>query len=67
MSERLPEGWKWVRLGEVCEVSQYGLTATAIQNRGFPYIRISDIDDFGNISLTLSNVMSIFNCRIEFG
>ena len=48
---KLPNGWKWVRLGEVCEVSQYGLTATAIQNRGFPYIRISDIDDFGNINI----------------
>ena len=43
--------WERKRLGEVCEVSQYGLTATAIQNRGFPYIRISDIDDFGNINI----------------
>jgi len=43
--------------GGVCEVSQYGLTATAIQNRGFPYIRISDIDDFGNVNIAGINLI----------
>jgi restriction endonuclease S subunit len=48
----LPLGWKWVRLGEVCEKIQYGLTATATDNKdGFPFIRITDIDDLGNIKL----------------
>ncbi|MGC8722176.1 MAG: restriction endonuclease subunit S, partial [Caldisericaceae bacterium] len=47
----LPAGWKWVKLGEVCEYSQYGLTVSEfISDSGFPLIRITDIDDFGNIS-----------------
>lgn len=47
------EAKKWERkmLGEVCEVCQYGLTATATNDKGFPYIRITDIDDLGNIKL----------------
>lgn len=47
----LPPGWRWVRLGEVCEFCQYGLTAIASEKGNFPYIRITDIDDFGNIKL----------------
>jgi len=47
----LPNGWKWVRLGEVCEVCQYGLTATATDKGDFPFIRITDIDDLGNIKM----------------
>lgn len=49
-----PESQKWERkkLGEVCEKIQYGLTATATDNKdGFPFIRITDIDDFGNINM----------------
>ena len=40
----LPEGWKWVRLGEVCEKITNG--TTAIQNtekKGFPVTRIETI------------------------
>ncbi len=48
----LPVGWKWVKLGEVCEYSQYGLTVSEfISDGGFPLIRITDIDDFGNINM----------------
>ena len=45
------EAKKWERrkLGEVCEFCQYGLTAKAKDDKGIPYIRITDIDDFGNI------------------
>jgi type I restriction enzyme S subunit len=49
---KLPDGWRWVRLGEVCEISQYGLTATATDvPSGIPYIRITDIDDFGDLKV----------------
>ena len=42
--------WERRRLGEVCDFSQYGLTATATSDSGgFPYLRITDIDDSGNI------------------
>ena len=43
--------WERKRLGEVYEVCQYGLTATATNDKGFPYIRITDIDDLGNINI----------------
>jgi type I restriction enzyme S subunit len=45
---KLPDGWKWVRLSEVCEICQYGYTAIASERGNFPYIRITDIDDLGN-------------------
>lgn len=42
--------WEKKRLGEACDVCQYGLTPTAAYSiEGVPYIRITDIDDFGNI------------------
>lgn len=50
MQNSLPKNWRWVKLGEVCELCQYGWTATATDdNGGLPYIRITDIDDIGNI------------------
>jgi len=56
MSEKkLPDGWKIVKLGEVCEVKGgkripkgYSLIK---ENNGYPYIRITDMDDDGNIKL----------------
>ena len=48
-SSALPEGWRWVRLGEVCEICQYGLTTVATAKGAYPYIRITDFDDLGNI------------------
>jgi type I restriction enzyme S subunit len=43
--------WERKRLGEVCQFCQYGLTATAKEKGGFPYLRITDIDDLGNIKI----------------
>ncbi len=44
--------WERRRLGEVCEFSQYGLTAAATSNsNGFPYLRITDIDESGNLKI----------------
>jgi type I restriction enzyme S subunit len=50
-SYKLPESWKWVRLGEVLiKKPQYGLTAKAEkEQREIRYIRISDITDFGEL------------------
>jgi type I restriction enzyme, S subunit len=42
----LPDGWRWVRLGEVCEQPQYGYTAPATrQDTGVNLLRISDIQN----------------------
>jgi type I restriction enzyme S subunit len=46
---KLPEGWRWVRLGEVAYKPQYGYTASAISEPVGPkFIRITDITS-GNI------------------
>jgi len=43
---KLPEGWKWVRLGEVCEKPQYGYTASAEDKEVGPrLLRITDIQN----------------------
>jgi restriction endonuclease S subunit len=46
---KLPEGWRWVTLGEVAYKPQYGYTASAISEPVGPkFIRITDITS-GNI------------------
>lgn len=52
--------WERRRLGEVCEFSQYGLTAIATSDsKGFPYLRITDIDDSGNLKI---DAMKFIDC-----
>lgn len=42
----IPENWKVVRLGKVCEKPQYGLTASAFdENTGIRLLRITDIQE----------------------
>ncbi|RJS80482.1 hypothetical protein CW713_07600 [Methanophagales archaeon] len=42
----LPEGWRWVRLGDMCEKPQYGYTASAESKPVGPkFLRITDIQD----------------------
>jgi hypothetical protein len=37
-------GWRWVRLGEVCEKPEYGYTASVEYNEVGPkFLRITDI------------------------
>jgi type I restriction enzyme S subunit len=41
---QLPNGWRWVRLGEVCSKPQYGLTQSASTKPVGPkFLRITDI------------------------
>ena len=41
---KLPKGWRWVRLGEVCEKPQYGYTHSASTDPiGPKFVRITDI------------------------
>lgn len=48
----LPEGWEWVRLGEIIDSSKYGYTARANDDRtGVPYLRITDINEDGSINI----------------
>ncbi|OHD11464.1 MAG: hypothetical protein A2086_10360 [Spirochaetes bacterium GWD1_27_9] len=43
---KLPEGWKWVKLGEVAEKVQYGYTEKATNEKiGPKFLRITDIQD----------------------
>jgi len=43
---KLPEGWRWVKLGDVCEKPQYGYTASAEERAVGPkFLRITDIQD----------------------
>ena len=42
----LPQGWRWVRLGDVTEKPQYGYTRAAVLNPiGPKFLRISDIQN----------------------
>jgi type I restriction enzyme S subunit len=44
--QTLPEGWRWVRLGEVCEKPEYGYTASADDKPVGPrLLRITDIQN----------------------
>jgi len=48
MNERypLPEDWRWVKLGEVCEKPTYGYTASAEHKEVGPkFLRITDIQN----------------------
>jgi len=46
----VPEHWDMVRLGEVCEKPQYGLTASAVETPlRSQFVRITDIKD-GNVN-----------------
>ncbi|MCA9994253.1 MAG: restriction endonuclease subunit S [Anaerolineales bacterium] len=50
--ESLPPSWRLSPFGELTTLIQYGLTATASENvEGIFYLRISDIDDNGNVNL----------------
>jgi type I restriction enzyme S subunit len=56
----LPEGWQWVRLGEVCSKPQYGLTQAASQEPVGPkFVRITDITS-GQI-----NWETVPYCRVD--
>ena len=47
----VPNGWRWVRLGDVCTKPEYGAAATAIEHKPVlpRYVRISDITDDGRL------------------
>lgn len=39
----LPDGWRWERLGDVCEPSQYGWTTKAASSGDLRFLRTTDI------------------------
>lgn len=39
----LPDGWRWERLGDVCEPSQYGWTTKAASSGDTKFLRTTDI------------------------
>lgn len=47
----MKEGWKMVKLGEVCdEFGEYGMSVSSKQYDGTRYIRITDITDNGSLN-----------------
>ncbi len=57
MSERLPEGWKWVRLGEVCEKITDGTHHTPhYVKEGIPFLSVKNVRETG---LDFENVQYI--------
>jgi type I restriction enzyme S subunit len=46
----IPEGWKWVKLGDICKISAGGTPRRSIKeywNGDIPWVKISDIPDNG--------------------
>ena len=45
VGEKLPKGWKWVRLGDVCETSSENRDPRREPNKPFHYVDIASIDN----------------------
>ncbi|WGV28384.1 restriction endonuclease subunit S [Halotia branconii] len=57
---KLPDGWRWVKLGNLCQRIDYGFTASADFSIKEPrFLRITDIKDFG------VNWESVPGCQIS--
>ncbi|MBG1268057.1 restriction endonuclease subunit S [Nostoc sp. WHI] len=57
--KELLSNWKIITLGELSSLIQYGLNASAEQEgKGFLYLRISDINDDGNVNLANPKYLS---------
>ena len=41
----IPEGWKWVRLGEICEGFMYGTSAKSLPSGKCPVLRMGNIQN----------------------
>ena len=48
MTNKLPKGWMWTRLGEICLDPQYGWTTSAVEKGRLHLLRTTDITS-GNI------------------
>ncbi|MCX7948166.1 MAG: restriction endonuclease subunit S, partial [candidate division WOR-3 bacterium] len=49
---QLPEGWKWVKLGEVCNIRAGGTPSRSIEEYwggSIPWVKISDIPEDGHV------------------
>ena len=68
----MPEGWKWVKLGEVTESVQYGTSDKANGNKdGIPVMRMGNIKDgeldFSNLKYFDKNYEGINKYALEDG
>jgi type I restriction enzyme, S subunit len=62
VDRKLPDGWKWVKLKEICERIDYGFTASADFSITEPrFLRITDIQN-GQV-----NWAKVPGCKISFG
>lgn len=50
-SEKLPKGWKWVKLGEVIEEALPGFACGQRDPKGIIQVRMNNVDTFGNLIL----------------
>jgi type I restriction enzyme S subunit len=61
VDRNLPDGWKWVKLKEICERIDYGFTASADFSITEPrFLRITDIQN-GQVNWT-----KVPGCKISF-
>jgi len=69
---KLPEGWRWVRLGEVCSKPEYGYTASATTEPVGPkFLRITDITsgaiDWDNVPYCVADEKHLAKYRLAVG
>ena len=69
---KLPQGWRWVQLGDVCEESRCSIDGKSIEARELPYLSLENIESHsGKIALDSdhnSYTQGTSNCfRFECG
>lgn len=60
---KLPEGWKWVRLGEVCEIfsgSSAPQEKKYFENGKYPFVRVQDVGRYGR-TINLTEIKDYIN------
>lgn len=71
----LPSGWKWVKLGEVCEIDTQHLLPDSREAKKLPYIGLEDVEsETGRIinvnhngSSVQSNTYKFNSCHVLYG
>ena len=73
MVEKLPKGWKWVKLGDVSEIVSKGTTPTSLghsyTSKGIPFLRAEDVTgravDSDRVAFCISNETHGFLSRSQ--
>ena len=61
----LPDGWRWVRLGEVLSFVQYGISKkSSLECKGFPIIGMLNIKN-GVLNLSNTGFVDLSRSEVE--